>query len=168
MLRRRRREGIQCSEVASDCLPALHSFICGDSEPEQSSKSSSEVHNDGPCISSQETTLKDHHHDAEEEESGWTTYLEDFSRYRSLTSGLEHHSSFTSPSLSLGSSSLVSDAASRYHDLPIPPLNGLGYNQETSMKKLSLIKNNRRPKKIKEREDPLEDTASSPVSIPTR
>ncbi|KAK4743634.1 hypothetical protein SAY87_009946 [Trapa incisa] len=120
----------------------------------------------GPCISSQETILKDHHHDAEEE-SGWTTYLEDFSRYRSLTSGLEHHSSFTSPSLSLGSSSLVSDAASRYHDLPIPPLNGLGYNQETSTKKLSLIKNNRRPKKIKEREDPLEDTASSPVSIPT-
>ncbi|KAK4787720.1 hypothetical protein SAY86_011553 [Trapa natans] len=140
------------------------------SSPMEGSRSCSPLINystKGPYISFQETALTDHHGQAEEE-SGWTTYLQDFSKYRPSTPRLEHHISFTSRSLSLGSS-LISDAASRYHDLPMSPPDCLGYNQAAGTKKLSLVKN-RMPKKLmeeEEEENPLEDTASSPVSTPT-
>ncbi|XP_031390433.1 vascular-related unknown protein 1 [Punica granatum] len=118
-----------------------------------------------PSLSSRGTTLTDHHgRHEEEEESGWTIYLEDFSKHQS-SSDLEHHisSSFSI----LGTSSLISDAASRYHDRANSGPGGSHpycFGLSAGPKKLSLVKK-MRAKKISE-EDPLEDTASSPVSSP--
>jgi len=85
------------------------------------------------------------------EESGWTSYFEDFSK--------DIEPSYCSSSL--GGSSLVSDAAScaawkfshKNHVSNSPNLS----------KKISLKKS--RTKQISE-DDPLEDTASSPVNSP--
>lgn len=116
-----------------------------------------------PSLSSQRTTLTDNLDDDREEESGWTAYLEDFSDHRS-SSDVDRYSSFCS-SFSIGAS-LVSDAASRYHDQATwgPGSPPDYFDRSAGPKKLSLIKK-MRAKKIAE-EDPLEDTASSPVSSP--
>ncbi|OIV99213.1 hypothetical protein TanjilG_06518 [Lupinus angustifolius] len=86
------------------------------------------------------------------EESGWTCYLEDFSQ------GIEP--SYCS---SLGGSSLVSDAAS-YAAWKFSHRNhGKGSSATSLLKKLNFKKT--RTKQISV-DDPLEDTASSPVNSP--
>ncbi|KAJ1418144.1 hypothetical protein SESBI_16103 [Sesbania bispinosa] len=92
------------------------------------------------------------------EESGWTSYFEDFSK------GMEP--SYCS---SLGGSSLVSDAAScaawkfshQNHDVSCSSVRVK--DSSNPSKKLCLKKT--RAKQILE-DDPLEDTASSPVNSP--
>lgn len=82
------------------------------------------------------------------EESGWTTYLQDFSRND------DREDSFCS---SFGTSSLVSDAASRaVHRNAVP--------EPRAPRRLSMIKRTR-TREITD-EDPLEDTATSPVNSP--
>lgn len=94
------------------------------------------------------------------EESGWTSYLEDFSK------GMEEESYCSS----LGGSSLVSDAASsaawklshHNHLLSYPSVRVRDSSNNIS-KKLRFKKT--RTQKISD-DDPLEDTASSPVNSP--
>ncbi|XP_057451039.1 vascular-related unknown protein 1 [Lotus japonicus] len=92
------------------------------------------------------------------EESGWTAYFEDFSK----GGGIEP--SYCS---SLGGSSLISDAASyaawkfsHHHHNQLSDNKGAQINP---LKKLCFKK--ARTKQISE-DDPLEDTASSPVNSP--
>ncbi|CAL0333913.1 unnamed protein product [Lupinus luteus] len=86
------------------------------------------------------------------EESGWTSYFEDLSK------GIE-----PSNCSSLGGSSLVSDAAS-YAAWKFSHQNhGNGSSAPNLLKKLNFKK--ARAKQISE-DDPLEDTASSPVNSP--
>ncbi|CAJ1979039.1 unnamed protein product [Sphenostylis stenocarpa] len=93
-----------------------------------------------------------------DEESGWTSYLEDFSK------GIEP--SYCS---SLDGSSLLSDAASSaackfsHHLLSSPSFKGSNTTAPNLPNKLSFKK--ARTKQISEY-DPLEDTASSPVNSP--
>ncbi|XP_047148735.1 vascular-related unknown protein 1-like isoform X1 [Vigna umbellata] len=94
------------------------------------------------------------------EESGWTSYLEDFSK------GMEEQSYCSS----LGGSSLVSDAASsaawklshHNHLLSYPSVRVTDSSNNIS-KKLRFKKT--RTQQISD-DDPLEDTASSPVNSP--
>ncbi|KAE9620676.1 hypothetical protein Lal_00019534 [Lupinus albus] len=86
------------------------------------------------------------------EESGWTSYIEDFSQ------GIEP--SYCS---SLGGSSLVSDAASYAAWKLCHRNHGKGSSAPNLLKKLNFKK--ARTKQISE-DDPLEDTASSPVNSP--
>ncbi|XP_027911147.1 vascular-related unknown protein 1-like [Vigna unguiculata] len=94
-------------------------------------------------------------------ESGWTSYLEDFSK------GIEP--SYCS---SLDGSSLLSDAASsaawkfshhHHHLLSSPSFKGSNTTAPNPPKKLTFKK--ARAKQISQ-DDPLEDTASSPVNSP--
>ncbi|ESW04556.1 hypothetical protein PHAVU_011G105200 [Phaseolus vulgaris] len=94
-------------------------------------------------------------------ESGWTSYFEDFSK------GIEP--SYCS---SLDGSSLLSDAASsaawkfshhNHHLLSSPSFKGSNTTAPNLPKKLTFKK--ARAKQISE-DDPLEDTASSPVNSP--
>ena len=85
------------------------------------------------------------------EESGWTAYLEDFS---------DNNKEKSSCSFSLGGSSLLSDAAS-CAAWKIPHQNHV--SSPKLPRKLSFKKS--RTKQISE-DDPLEDTASSPVNSP--
>ncbi|XP_014493536.1 uncharacterized protein LOC106755833 isoform X2 [Vigna radiata var. radiata] len=94
-------------------------------------------------------------------ESGWTSYFEDFSK------GIEP--SYCS---SLDGSSLLSDAASsaawkfshhNHHLLSSPSFKGSNTTAPNPPKKLTFKK--ARPKQISE-DDPLEDTASSPINSP--
>lgn len=84
------------------------------------------------------------------EESGWTTYLQDFSR----NSDGDGEDSFCS---TFGTSSLVSDAVSCaiHRDAVAMP---------KAPRRLSMIKRTR-TREITD-EDPLEDTATSPVNSP--
>ncbi|KAE9616813.1 hypothetical protein Lal_00034657 [Lupinus albus] len=88
----------------------------------------------------------------QEDESGWTSYFEDFSK------GIE-------PSYcnSLGGSSLVSDAASCASWKFSHQNHHKGSSALNLLKKLNFKK--ARAKQISE-DDPLEDTASSPVNSP--
>jgi hypothetical protein len=86
------------------------------------------------------------------EESGWTSYFDDLSK--------DIEQSYCSSS-SLGGSSLVSDAAS-CAAWKFSHKNHIRNSQNLS-KKLSFKKT--RTKQISE-DDPLEDTASSPVNSP--
>ncbi|XP_019451529.1 PREDICTED: uncharacterized protein LOC109353645 isoform X2 [Lupinus angustifolius] len=86
------------------------------------------------------------------EESGWTSYFEDLSK------GIEP--SYCS---SLGGSSLVSDAASCAAWKFSHQNHGNGSSAPNLLKKLNFKK--ARAKQISE-DDPLEDTASSPVNSP--
>ncbi|CAL0303948.1 unnamed protein product [Lupinus luteus] len=88
----------------------------------------------------------------QEEESGWTSYFEDFSK------GIEP--SYCS---SLGGSSLVSDAASCVSWKFSHQNHNKGSSAPNLLKKLNFKK--ARTKQISE-DDPLEDTASSPVNSP--
>ncbi|KAK7257529.1 hypothetical protein RIF29_31567 [Crotalaria pallida] len=92
------------------------------------------------------------------EESGWTSYFEDFSK------GMIEPSYCSS----LGGSSLVSDAAScaawkLSHHQNHHQVRGSSSNAPNLLKKLNFKK--ARAKQISE-DDPLEDTASSPVNSP--
>ncbi|KAK7263534.1 hypothetical protein RJT34_31126 [Clitoria ternatea] len=97
-----------------------------------------------------------------DQESGWTSYLEDFSK------GIEP--SYCS---SLGGSSLLSDAASsaawkfshHNHLLSCSSLRGNNTNGSTPNPPKKLCFKKARAKQISE-DDPLEDTASSPVNSP--
>ncbi|KAI6697492.1 hypothetical protein NL676_017611 [Syzygium grande] len=87
--------------------------------------------------------------DGGSEESGWTTYLQDFSRNN------DGEDSFCS---SFGTSSLVSDAASRAIH------RNAAVAEPKAPRRLSMIKR-MRTREITD-EDPLEDTATSPVNSP--
>ncbi|RDY08000.1 hypothetical protein CR513_07818, partial [Mucuna pruriens] len=95
-----------------------------------------------------------------DEESGWTSYLEDFSK------GMEQQSYCSS----LGGSSLVSDAAScaawklsHHNHLVSYPSVRVRDSSNASKKKLCFKKT--RTQQISD-DDSLEDTASSPVNSP--
>jgi len=95
------------------------------------------------------------------EESGWTSYFEDFSK------GMDEQSYCSS----LGGSSLVSDAASsaawklshHNHLLSYPSVRVRDSSNNNVSKKLRFKKT--RTQQISD-DDPLEDTASSPVNSP--
>ncbi|KAF8051003.1 hypothetical protein N665_1830s0009 [Sinapis alba] len=99
----------------------------------------------------------DHHaSDHQAEESGWTTYLEDFSKqYRTTHREDSDHQDKSSCSLLGVSSSLVSDAAT-------DAISGRSFPVKFSSK---LKFGKARTKKVCE-DDSLEDTASSPVNSP--
>ncbi|XP_019450490.1 PREDICTED: uncharacterized protein LOC109352752 isoform X2 [Lupinus angustifolius] len=103
----------------------------------------------GKAISSANKNLVSN---CQEEESGWTSYFEDFSK------GIEP--SYCS---SLGGSSLVSDAASCVSWKFSHQNHHKGSSAPNLLKKLNFKK--ARAKQISE-DDPLEDTASSPVNSP--
>ncbi|KAF8016685.1 hypothetical protein BT93_H2032 [Corymbia citriodora subsp. variegata] len=92
--------------------------------------------------------VPDDHDDEGGEESGWTTYLQDFSRND------DGEDSFCS---GFRTSSLVSDAASR-------AVHKNAVAEPKAPMRLSMIKRTR-TREITD-EDPLEDTATSPVNSP--
>ncbi|KAJ0264670.1 hypothetical protein HA466_0029870 [Hirschfeldia incana] len=99
----------------------------------------------------------DHHASDHQEESGWTTYLEDFSKqYRTHREDSDHQDK-SSCSLLGVSPSLASDAAT-------DAFSGRSFPVKFSAK---LKCGKERTKKIYE-DDSLEDTASSPVNSPKR
>ncbi|KAL1362796.1 hypothetical protein HN51_011012 [Arachis hypogaea] len=102
--------------------------------------------------------------DDEDEESGWTSYFEDFS-----SRSIEEEENNNKSSYCDGGSSLLSDAASsaaaawnnkfshhHHHDYSVV---------DAAPKKLCFKKAIKRAKQISH-DDPLEDTASSPVNSP--
>ncbi|KAK7312722.1 hypothetical protein VNO77_36809 [Canavalia gladiata] len=94
-----------------------------------------------------------------DQESGWTSYLEDFSK------GIEH-----SHCSSLGGSSLLSDAASSAawkfsHHSHLLPFSSVKATSTAPNLPKKLCFKKARAKQISQ-DDPLEDTASSPVNSP--
>ncbi|XP_013746743.2 vascular-related unknown protein 1-like isoform X2 [Brassica napus] len=115
------------------------------------------VQNHAPLDNHDDDVDIDHHASDHQEESGWTTYLEDFSKqYRNHREDSDHQDK-SSCSLLGVSPSLVSDAAT-------DAFSGKSFSVKFSAK---LKFGKARTKKICE-DDSLEDTASSPVNSPKR
>ncbi|XP_009145460.2 vascular-related unknown protein 1-like isoform X1 [Brassica rapa] len=113
------------------------------------------VQNHAPFDNNDDDVDIDHHASDHQEESGWTTYLEDFSKqYRNHREDSDHQDK-NSCSLLGVSPSLVSDAAT-------DAFSGKSFSVKFSAK---LKFGKARTKKICE-DDSLEDTASSPVNSP--